>query len=176
MSQFNALIEQGIAKGKRPDISTACVYDTVWSHDQLGLNYQWLWPTRGLVLWIDFREPAGTGKWRTYDRYWWARHAALVSHEPDKLVEEHVKWYVHPATKKIDLRFWFERPTGEVYSMAPTREFYELERDFFANNHLCTGHVMAQHTENSPGPTYLYPAAPKTRNKKRARGQAPDPQ
>ena len=94
LSKFNYLIEKGIEEGKSPKISDACVYDTVWSHDQVGLNYEWLWPYYGRLLWVDYREPSKTGQWRTYNRYWWARHAAVVSHNPDNLVEEHVKWYV----------------------------------------------------------------------------------
>src|SRR5438045_4125887 len=109
-NRYNYLIEQAIDKGKNPNISDECIYETVYTHDQVGLDYEWLWPVYGRLLWVDFEEPAGSGHWRTYDRYWWTRHAALVSHDPDNLVEEHVKWYVDPETKKINLRFWFELP------------------------------------------------------------------
>lgn len=159
-SQYSYLIEQAISKGKKDDISIPCIYDVAFTHDQAGLSYPWLIPVYGKLLWADFEEPAGSGNWKTYSRYYWTRHAALVSHDPENLVEEHVKWYVDPATKKINLKFWFETMDGNVYSMAPTRHFYELERDYFKRNHLCSKHPEEFQKpfdeENAPGPNYLY--------------------
>ena len=159
-SQYSFLIEQAIAKGKKKDISDACIYDTVYVHDQTGLDYPWLTAEYGKLLWADFEEPAGSGNWKTYNRFYWSRHAALVSHDPEHLVEEHVKWYVDPATKKINLKFWFELPSGIVYSMAPTRHFYELERDYFKRHHLCSSHPeefqKPYDEKTATGPKYLY--------------------
>ncbi|MHB1952966.1 MAG: hypothetical protein ACYCOU_04385 [Sulfobacillus sp.] len=135
--EYDELILEGIAKGKRPDISRRCVFETVRSHDQVGGNYEWLAPYYGKLLWVDFQEPVGTGKWRTYDRYWWSRHAAVCSHDPEVLVEEHVRLYVDPSTRRIALRFFFERPDGKVVMASPTRRFYELERDYFVRFKLC---------------------------------------
>ena len=65
-SRYLGLIQAAIDKGKRPDISEACVYDTAISHSQVnGSNYEWLAPYYGRVLWIDFEEPVGSGNWRT---------------------------------------------------------------------------------------------------------------
>jgi hypothetical protein len=134
---MNDLVQEGIQKGKRPDISLECVMDAVKSHDQVGGNYEWLNPFYGKVLLVEFREPTKTGPWRMYNRYWWTRHACAISHDPLKLVKEHVKAFVNSKTRKIDLRFWFETKQGQVYSMAPTTHFYELERDYFQKNRLC---------------------------------------
>ena len=130
-------IGEGLAKGKRPDISVGCVVDTVFSHDQTGDNYVWLEPEFGRLQWVEFEEPAGSGQWVTYDRYYWTRHGCIVSHDPERLLEDHVRTYVDPRTKTINLRFWFELPSGRVYSAAPTRRFYELERDYFSRHGLC---------------------------------------
>jgi len=107
------------------------VLDTVLTHDQSFGNYIWLQPHYGKLLWVDFEEPVGSGNWRVYDRYWWGRHAAVVSHDPKTLLRDHVKFFVDPKTKSINLLFWFQRPDGTVYSMGPTRHFYELEQEYF---------------------------------------------
>ena len=158
-NKFDYLIQQAIIKGKNESITEKCIYETVLTHDQISGNYEWLHPYYGKVLWIDFEEPIDSGHWRTYDRYWWARHAALVSHDPKDLVEEHVKFYVDPTTKIINLKFWFETIAGEVYSMAPTTHFYELERDYFDRWGLCqdaNSRKYPQHRDESGGPNYLY--------------------
>lgn len=134
-------IAEGIAKGKRDDISEGDVVDTVFTHDQNGngRNYEWLFPFYGRFLWADFCEPAGSSNWQPYQRSWWARHACLIRHSPAYLVQDHVNYYVDPETRKIELKFWFERVNGEVYSMAPTVHFYLLEREYFLRNRLCQG-------------------------------------
>ena len=137
MSQQLAAVGEAIDAGKRDDISVGCVFDTVLSHDQAFGNYEWLTPFYGKLLWVEFEEPAGSGRWRHYDRYYWARHGCVISHHPEDLVQEHVRFFVDPRTKQINLRFWFERPSGEVYQTATDRHFYELERDYFARNSLC---------------------------------------
>ena len=72
-------------------------------------------------------------------------------------MEDHVKFFVDPKTKQIDLRFWFETMAGEVYRMAPTRHFYQLEADYFRRQHLCTGTRAKPHRRQDPhGPAYLY--------------------
>jgi len=147
MSVYLHDIQAAIERGKKEDIGTACVYDTVFSHDQTGDNYVWLQPKYGKLLWVEFEEPAGSGVWRHYDRYYWARHGCVVSHDPDRLVEEHVRYYVDPETKRINLRFWFEDPAGRVHPVAPTREFYQLEADYFRQHQLCQGAVLSPHTD-----------------------------
>lgn len=152
-------IEQAIKRNKKRGIDLpdeGCIYDVVWTHDQIGYNYVWLHPHYGKVLWIDFEEPIGSGNWRTYNRYWWTQHASLVSHDPETLVKDHVKWYVNPKTKTINLRFWFELPNGEVYSMAPTKHFYELERDYFNTHKICMDYKIDEFDSASEGPNYLY--------------------
>lgn len=138
MSRYLEDVAEAIARGKRKDISTGDVIDTVLSHDQIHDSYVWLWPKFGKLLWVDFKEPAETGEWRSYSTYYWGRHACIVSHNPskDQLVEEHVKTYVDPDTRSIELKFFFQKPDGEFYTMAPTREFYELEARFFSLNKL----------------------------------------
>jgi len=106
------------------------------THDQRGWNYVWLAPMLGMLQWVEFREPAKTGPWRHYTRFWWARHGCAVSHDPNKLVDEHVKFFVGPQ-RVIDLRFYFETPAGWVYSAEPTRDWYELEAAFFLRHGLC---------------------------------------
>lgn len=147
MSTYLAPVQEAIQRGKREDIPVGCVYDTVLSHDQAFDNYVWLQPVYGKVLWIEFEEPAGSGSWRHYDRYYWARHGCVVSHKGDDLYDEHVAFYVDPRTKKINLRFWFEEPSGRVYSMAPTEHFYRLEADYFKRNRLCGGGSSAPHQD-----------------------------
>lgn len=158
-SQYTYLIEQGIKAGKEKNISDACVYDVVFSHNQRDGNYEWLQPEYGKLLWVDFYEEK-YGKWITYDVYWWTRHGSVVNHSPDKLVEDHVKWYVDPETKKIELRFWFQLPNGIVYATPPTRHFYELERDYFIRHHLCNKDPAKYQPKydpyKAPGPNYLY--------------------
>lgn len=129
-----ALQEAALAVPKRPDIPHGEVRDVVHTHDQDGLNYVWLEPYFGKVLWIDYNE---TGQWKTYNSFWWTRHGQLISHNPDRLVEEHMAYYVTPATKRIDLRFYFKSPLGFVYMTNPTREFYELEAAYFRRHGFC---------------------------------------
>ena len=49
-----------------------------------------------------FREPSGTGKWQDYNKYWFTRHACIVSHDPDKLIDEHMNLCV-PILKRVKL-------------------------------------------------------------------------
>lgn len=136
MSIYLEAIAEGIARGKRADISSGQIVDVVMSHDATGDNYIWLWSRFGRVIWVAFREPANTGEWRDYDKYWFARHGCVVSHNPNKLVNEHVYYYVDPDTRKIDLKFWFQKPNGILYTAEPTREFYELEATWFRRNNM----------------------------------------
>jgi len=126
-----------LSQGRNGRISNDCVRDVVSTHDQRGWNYVWLAPMLGLLQWVEFREPAKTGQWRHYNVYWWSRHGAAVSHDPDKLVDEHVKFFV-AHDRPIDLRFYFQTPAGFVYSAEPTRLWYELEAAFFRRHGLCS--------------------------------------
>src|SRR5687767_154980 len=84
-------------RGLRRDIKKHWVHEVVHTHDQGQLSYPHLWPVYGKLLRVDFFEKRndGTGgKWTTYNTYWWVAHASVISHDPDKLVEEHVKYFV----------------------------------------------------------------------------------
>jgi len=126
------------SRDREKGISEGCVKDVVETHDQLGWNYIWLAPLFGRLLWVEFREPTSTGEWKHYNKFWWARHGAVISHNPKKLVDAHVKAYVDPKTKFIDLMFWFQTPQGFVYRAAPTKLWYQLEAAFFARHNLCS--------------------------------------
>ncbi len=157
---FNLVVEgldpKGDAEGQEDIVDPANALDVVTSHDQSFSNYLWLHPYYGIVLWIDFEEPAGSEKWLTYDRYYWCRHSDVVNHHPDVLYEEHVREFINPETKSINLLFWFQRPDGSVYSMAPTEHFYELEAEYFKRWKLCDPDApLPKHKEKS-GPEPLY--------------------
>lgn len=149
MSIYLQSIAEGISAGKRQDISTGDIIDTVLSHDVTGDNYIWLWSRFGRVIWIAFREPTQVGKWVDYNKYWFTRHACIVSHDPDKLIDDHMDLYVNPDTRKIDLKFWFQGPNGVLYTMEPTREFYELEAAWFKRNNM--GKNLGALTVLTPG-------------------------
>ena len=137
MAQRETTIVSAFKAGHPSTISLEDVRDVVHTHEANGLNYVWLAPKYGRVLWIDYDEPAGSNNWKTYSTYWFGRHGALVSHDPKTLVKDHVKWYVGPK-KRIDLRFYFASPrNGDVYVTSPTREFYELEAEFFHRHGFC---------------------------------------
>src|SRR5687768_14446857 len=138
----DSMIVAGLQEGRKRGISVADVHDVVHTHDQMGaLNYIWLAPWLGSQpLWIEFREPPGPkSQWRHYNRYWWARHGCAVFHDPSRLVEDHVRSFVDPKTRFIELRFYFSTPSGFQYSASPTREFYEWEKLFFERHGLCSG-------------------------------------
>lgn len=153
------LVAEGMAEGMPPEVTPGCVVDVVVSHDQAFDNYPWLWPHYGKLLWVDFREPAGRGPWRTYDRYWWTRHS-IVSHNPDTLYDDHVRMFVDPRTRRIDLLFWFELPDGTLYSRPPDEHFYQLEADYFQRFGLCGGEAVRRHPphrrSDPQGPEPLY--------------------
>lgn len=154
MSTYLEPIAEAIARGKRPEFSTGEIVDTAMSHNTTGDNYVWLWPYFGRVLWVDFREPAGKGEWQTYNLYFWSRHASLVSHRPETLVQDHVRFYIDSKEKQIDLKFFFQKPNGEVNAIPPTPFFYELEREWFERNGLGQGkgaHVYLE-AEHEPKP------------------------
>jgi hypothetical protein len=146
-------VRAAVARNNPNNISPRCILDTVDSHDQTRGNYCWLSPYFGSLQWVDYREPSEReskatkkkmGFWKTYSRYWWARHAIVVNHDPKTLVKEHVEEYVNPKTKRIDLRFYFEAPSGLMYVTFPIRKFYELERDYFVRHKLCKSDVSAE--------------------------------
>lgn len=136
------------AEAKGCDASHSCVLQVVKTHAQDQLSYIWLKPKYGKVIRVQFEEPAGSGKWQDYTTYWWTRHSCVISHDPKKLYEEHVKYFIDPKTKSINLKFWFERSDGSVYSMAPIEEFYKLEQEYFLNNGLCTGEEHEESKKN----------------------------
>lgn len=149
-----------VAAGSRLDSKDknardGCVKDVVHTHDQTGWNYCWLTPIFGKLLWMDFREPSESktkkgekvAPWKTYNAYWHARHAEVVNHHPDDLVRAHMRAYVDRRTQFIDLRFYFQLPSGLVYATFPNRKFYTLERDFFRTHHLCDSHGRADSKE-----------------------------
>jgi hypothetical protein len=112
-----------------------CERNCVYAHIMRGDNYMWLKPLgHGRVNKVEFQEPAGSGPWTEYDEKWWKAHCDVIDHDPDRLVESHVKAFIGPD-RIIDLRFTFE--DGTV--MAPTRQFYELEAAHFRRQRYCLG-------------------------------------
>lgn len=162
-SQSFNLVAQGIEKGDLEGETTpvSCILDVVTTHDQSIGNYVWLHPYYGILLWVDFEEPIGSGNWRTYDRYFWSRHAGAIDHNPSTLYKDHVERFVNPKTKTINLLFWFQRPDGSVYSTPPNEHFYQLEAEYFKRWELCDPsgelreHEDASRPEDSRSGTYV---------------------
>lgn len=102
------------------------------AHSHSGLNYVWLEKDYGILQNVKFEEPVNSGKWRDYTDEIWKIHCKVVSHDPKKLVQEHVKAFVDPKTRFARLIFTFKK-NGKVYSREPDRRFYELEKRFFEN-------------------------------------------
>lgn len=97
------------------------------AHDSKGYNYEWLEPLgHGKVIKITFEEPRNSGDIIEYTTEWWKVHCKVVNHDPDKLVEDHISYFIG-ENSPIKLLFYFEDGT----IMEPTPEFYELERDWF---------------------------------------------
>jgi hypothetical protein len=114
--------------------SDDCVNDCVKSHSQNAGNYSWLAPLgHGKVLKVEFEEPANSNNWNIYSDKWWKVHCDVLDHNPDNLAESHYRAFVDPATRFARLRFTFE--DGNV--LDPTRQFYELEADYFRNHKQC---------------------------------------
>lgn len=113
---------------KRDDCSSKCVL----AHAAGGANYPWLAHIRGGVNYIEFEEPAGSGNWRTYNDDWWHAHCRVVDHNPAQLVDSHYAFFLAPNAP-IKLRFHWN--DGSI--SAPTREYYELEAQWFAHNGIC---------------------------------------
>jgi len=171
---MDAFIRAGLTAPKKSSVSESCIRDVVESHDQRGWNYAWLTPYFGLLQWVDHREPAEritkqkrgpAAEWKTYGKWHWERHGAVIDHNPKTLVKEHVRYYVDADTRLIDLRFYFQLPNGFVYVTFPTRDFYRLERDWFARHGLCShGHRQgnssdekASHVDDLMGAAYKLP-------------------
>ena len=157
-SQSLHLVSEASTAEEGVDFPDNYIIDVVMTHDQSLGNYTWLHPYYGKLLWIDFEEPAGSGNWRTYDRYWFGRHGSVIDHTPENLYEDHINEFVNPKTKSINLLFWFQRPNGEVYSTPPNEHFYKLEAEYFKRWKLCTeGSKLSEHGEDKPkGPEPLY--------------------
>jgi hypothetical protein len=99
--------------------------------DELGSNYIWLQKLgHGSVEDIWFEEPVDSNNWTGYDKSWWETHCLVVSHGED-LVESHFDAFVDPETRFARLMFLFKDRT----LMEPTKEFYELEFDYFHSKH-----------------------------------------
>lgn len=137
-------VRAGISDGLEKGITPGDVRDVVETHDGRGWNYVWLQPWMGLLLWVEFLEDK---EWKHYSRFWWARHGSLVSHDPEKLVNEHMRYYVG-AKAPIKLRFYFQTPAGYVYSAEPQKWWYELEASFFRRHALCS----KDHDHHHPTP------------------------
>lgn len=142
----DAMFRAGLQAPKEPSVRTGCIRDVVESHDQRGWNYAWLTPYFGLLQWVDHREPAEhitksknkpAADWKTYGKWHWERHGAVIDHNPKHLVKEHMRYYVDPTTRQIDLRYYFQLPNGLVYVTFPVLEFYELEAQWFRRHGLC---------------------------------------
>jgi hypothetical protein len=142
------LIEAGMIAPRNSGVSKACIQETVDAHDQKGWNYAWLTPKFGRLMWIDHSEPSlritkkqgkPPSEWKTYNSWHYARHGSVVDHHPKELEKDHVRWFVDPDTKLIDLRFYLQLPSGLIYMTYPIREFYRLEAEFFKHHGLCSG-------------------------------------
>jgi len=111
-----------------------CIDNCVDSHSQNGDDYMWLNQLgHGKVVNIYFEEPVNSGKWTLYDDNWWKVHCKVIDHRPDNLVKSHVDAFINPHTRFARLMFTFQ----DGKKMEPTKEFYELEANYFRNNKLC---------------------------------------
>lgn len=113
-------------QGTNPTIVPICVF----SHQPSGLSYPWLDDIHGGVDKIMFEEPPGSGIWREYTDKIWEIHCKAVNHNPGELSAAHVRAFVNPDTRFARLNFHFR--DGTV--MEPTKEFYDLEEQWFAEN------------------------------------------
>lgn len=113
--------------------SSSCATNCYNSHVPSGDNYKWLNALgHGKVMGIQFEEPINSGLWRNYTDDIWKIHCKVIDHRPSKLVQSHVDAFVG-NNRFANLRFTFE--DGSV--LAPTKDFYELEKQYFENNGLC---------------------------------------
>ncbi len=94
------------------------------------LSYPWLDGIHGGLNKIMYEEPAGSGVWKDYDVNIWNIHCKVIDHDPSNLVDAHMKAFVDPSSRFAKLHFYFK--DGTV--MEPTRQFYELERNWFGQN------------------------------------------
>ena len=113
------------------EYSCDCQDQCSYVHSQSGKNYEWLIPEFGEVNYVTFEEPIGAEP-RKYNDHWWQVHCKVINHDPDKLIEEHMKAFVNPG-RPIRLLFYFKN--GKV--MEPTRRFYELEAEYFRKKRIC---------------------------------------
>jgi hypothetical protein len=114
--------------------SLSCSDECLKAHSSSGDNYSWLDSLGyGKVKKVEFEEPVNSGKWTLYDDNWWGTHCKVIDHTPANLVNSHYYAFIDPNTRFARLRFTFEN--GKV--MEPTKEFYQLEADYFKNNKLC---------------------------------------
>ena len=116
--------------------ASACANDCVKTHSQSGNNYSWLNVLgHGKVKEVKFEEPVDSENWKVYTDDWWKIHCKAIDHDPDNLVEAHVMAFINPNQRFAKLEFTFEDGT----KMEPTRQFYDLEADYFRKNGYC-GH------------------------------------
>lgn len=114
-------------------MNTNCASTCTESHSQNGHDYVWLMPLgHGMVKQVYFEEPVGSGNWILYDDNWWKTHCSAVSHQPDNLVQAHMKAFVNEG-RFARMMFIFEDGTR----MEPTQQFWELEADYFRKNPVC---------------------------------------
>lgn len=111
----------------------SCLDDCFKSHIHNGGNYEWLNTLgHGAVENIQFEEPINSGKWRDYTDDIWKIHCKVVDHNPNNLIQAHMNAFVN-ENRFANLKFTFEDGT----KMAPTQQFYELEKQYFELNKLC---------------------------------------
>lgn len=118
-----------------------CMDDCINLHSSNGKNYEWLNSLGyGKVVKVEFEEPINSGNWRLYTDEWWGVHCKVISHDPDDLVEAHVKAFINPLTRFARKRFTFKN--GEI--MEPTIQFYELEQEYFAKKYSSDLNCLTQ--------------------------------
>lgn len=112
-----------------------CGYESncLRAHSLNDNNYLWLNKLgHGEVLQIEFQEPPNIGNWIVLDDNLWDLHCQTLTHNPNNLVEAHMNAFVYP-NRIANLRFTFR--DGSI--LFPTREFFELEAEYFRNNNSC---------------------------------------
>jgi hypothetical protein len=118
------------------------------AHIPEGKNYEWLLEKFGKVVEIKFEEPARikddpvfqngkmVGEWSPYTNKIWEIHCRVIDHK-NNLVQSHYDSFIDRNKRFARLCFTFNK-NGKIYEMEPTREFYELEDEYFKKKVNCS--------------------------------------
>lgn len=95
-------------------------------------QYPWLSNVNGGIDYIEFEEPVESGIFQVFDNRVASLHCnpSLISHNPDELVESHVRSFINPSTRFARLIYHFNN--GVVRE--PTVQDYQKESDWFRGN------------------------------------------